>query len=204
MENTLKAGNGSPSGKRSILVADDEATLRLGFSYTLADGDTEVDMAGDGTEALKLLSSKSYDLLIIDLRMPGMDGINVIEAARLSGNRVPVILCSAEFTPGIHLRAIRCDVVDFLLKPANPAQIRNAVGFVMAPPSTAHGHAMCAARSGDPATAARLLAAAPDHSPVSKAWQKIFRSVLDNSNPDKIETTEMEFAALALNARSTV
>ncbi len=112
------------------------------------------------TEALQVLASEEYDLLILDLRMPGVDGITVIEALRVSGNRVPVILCSAEFTPGTFLRAVRCDVVDFLLKPANPAQIRSAVEFVLEPTPDALSQAMKSAREGDTAAAIRILESA--------------------------------------------
>lgn len=204
MENSPKAGNVSLSGKRRILVADDESTLRLGISYTLADDGTDVDMAEDGTEALALLSGKPYDLLILDLRMPGMGGIDLLEAIRGCGNRVPVILASAEFFPAIYLRAIRSDVVDFLLKPATPQQIRSAVDFVLSPPKSAFGHAMSAARSGDPAAAAMLLSDAPDTSSISDAWRKIFRFILENRDPDDTETGGLEFEALAHNARQTL
>jgi len=201
MENILKSGCGNPSGKRRILVADDEATLRLGISYTLANDDTHVDLAEDGAEALEILAVQEYDLLIMDLRMPSVDGITVIEALRTSANRVPVILCSAEFTPGTCLRAVRCDVLDFLIKPANPVQIRSAVDFVLEAPTGYHAQAMAAARAGEIGEAIRIFESANELDTVSQGWMKVFRSLdSDAGTAESGNTiTEQEFAALAFN-----
>lgn len=204
MEPMQNASGEILSARRRILVADDEATLRMGINYTLAGDNTSVDLAEDGNQALQVLASEEYDLLILDLRMPGVDGITVIEALRVSGNRVPVILCSAEFTPGTFLRAVRCDVVDFLLKPANPAQIRSAVEFVLEPTPDALSQAMKSAREGDTAAAIRILESAPAPNAVSEGWLKVLRSIDDGETDSAEAITEDEFTALVLNADADV
>src|SRR5688500_5983859 len=110
-----------PPVRYKVLVVDDEPTLRLGFSYALSDHDT--DTAANGTEALEKLESGPYDLAILDLWMPDVDGLRVIETLRRHGNLLPVVLCSAVITPSAALRAITGQVVDFLLKPVRPAEL---------------------------------------------------------------------------------
>ncbi len=198
----MKSTRGISLGKRRILVADDEATLRLGFSYTLASDDTSVDLAEDGARALEMLASREYDLLIMDLRMPGVDGIEVIEVLRSSGNRLPIILCSAEFPPEICFRAVRCGVVDFLHKPANPEQIRTSVDFVLEAPQSCLAQAMSAARTGEIGEAIRIFESANDLDTVSQGWLKVLRSCHLKAGDATLEnaTSKQEFAALALNA----
>lgn len=200
MEHKQTPGGASPSTKRHILVADDEATLRLGLSYTLVDDRTNVHLAEDGSKTLEILSTQQYDLLIMDLRMPGVDGISAIEALRAAGNRIPIILCSAEFAPGTFLRAVRCDVVDFLIKPANPEQIRSAVSFVMETREGTHPQAMSAARAGLTDEAIRILESAADPDTVSQGWLNVLRSLDTEDNKSERAVSEQEFAALALNA----
>src|SRR5262245_1726903 len=87
-----------------VLVGDAEPTLRLGFSYALADHET--DTAAGGREALIKIREQKYDVVILDLRMPDIDGLQVIEMLRRQDNLLPVVLCSAALTPSSALRAI--------------------------------------------------------------------------------------------------
>lgn len=198
MRSTETVSGGSVAVKRKILVTDDEPTLRLGISCTLASDDTEVDTAEEGAEALRFLASTEYDLLILDLRMQGVDGIEVVEALRKSGNPVPVILCSAEFSICILLRAVRCGVVDFLLKPANPEQIRNAVEFVLEPSKGAFSEALKSARNGNIEGAILILEGVTEPDDLCKGWMKVFRALLEDDSAGAVTTDE--FIALALNA----
>lgn len=140
------SGASQAPARYKVLVVDDEPTLRLGFSYALSDHDT--DTAANGSEALLKLDSTKYDVAILDLRMPDIDGLRVIETLRRHGNHLPVVLCSAVITPSAALRAITGQVVDFLLKPVRPAELRGVVRHIMAPQEDPFARAMAHAREG--------------------------------------------------------
>src|SRR5512134_674746 len=80
------------AGRPRILVADDEASIRELLSKTLALADYDVDVAQDGRAAIDRLRSTHYDLLITDLKMPGMDGLTVIREARRYRADLPIII----------------------------------------------------------------------------------------------------------------
>ena len=75
-----------------ILVVDDEAAIRDLLSKTLALADYDVDLAPDGRTALERLRIIPYDLLITDLKMPGVDGLTVVREARRLKADIPVII----------------------------------------------------------------------------------------------------------------
>ena len=162
-----------------VLVVDDEPTLRLGFSYALSDHET--DTAANGGEALSKLESSSYDIVILDLRMPDIDGLRVIESLRRHGNFLPVVLCSAAITPSAALRAITGQVVDFLLKPVRPAELRGVVRHVLAPGDDAFSQAMARARAGRHDEAILLLQEAGTDTPRIQAWLGILRAIRNGS-----------------------
>jgi CheY-like chemotaxis protein len=162
-----------------VLVVDDEPTLRLGFSYALSDHDT--DTAANGSEALSKLENSTYDIVILDLRMPDIDGLRVIESLRRHGNFLPVVLCSAAITPSAALRAITGQVVDFLLKPVRPAELRGVVKHVLAPGSDPFSQAMARARAGRHEEAILLLQEAGTDNPRIQAWLWILRAIRSGS-----------------------
>jgi len=165
---------GSP-GRYRLLVVDDEPTLRLGFSYALSDHET--DTAAGGNEALAKLDSNGYDLMILDLRMPDIDGLRVIETLRRHGNFLPIVLCSAAITPSAALRAITGQVVDFLLKPVRPAELRGIVQHVLNPEEDPLSQALSHARAGRHELAIGLLQSADLTSPRIQAWLGILRAI---------------------------
>jgi DNA-binding response OmpR family regulator len=120
--------------------------------------------------------------MILDLRMPEIDGIGVIRTLRESGNTMPVVLCSAALTPGAALSAIRHGVVDFLLKPVRPVDLRQVIDFVLRPENRPLPLAMRAARSGRFEEAIRILEGEPDRSRQANYWLSVFTSIRD-SNP---------------------
>ena len=158
-----------------VLVVDDEPTLRLGFSYALSDHDTET--AANGNEALAKLQESPFDLMILDLRMPDIDGLRVIESLRRHGNHLPVVLCSAAITPSAALRAITGQVVDFLLKPVRPEELRGVVQHVLAPPDDPFSQAMARARAGRVEEAISLLQQTEEENVRTQAWLGILRAI---------------------------
>jgi len=80
---------------KRILVVDDEETIRLLYKEELTEAGYQVDMAGDGAEALRKVEEGRPDLMTIDLRMPGMDGIELLRRVREAHRDLPIIICTA-------------------------------------------------------------------------------------------------------------
>jgi excisionase family DNA binding protein len=100
-----------------VLIVDDEASIRDLLSKTLALADYEVDVAPDGQEALDRLKTQAYDLLITDLRMPGLDGMSVINEARRLHPRLPAIVITGFSTEATAIDAANIGVSGYLTKP---------------------------------------------------------------------------------------
>lgn len=165
----------SAPSRRRILVVDDEPTLRLGFAYALSEH--AVETASTGREALLKLDEGRHDLVILDLRMPDIDGLGVIETLRRRSVTIPVVLCSAVITPAAALRAITGHVVDFLLKPVRPADLRDVIEHVLSPPGDALEHAMAAARGGRFDEAVAHLEESGGSEPRTAAWLAMLRAL---------------------------
>ncbi len=80
---------------KKILVVDDEENIRLLFKEELEDEGFQVDLARNGEEALKKVSLFKPDLITLDIKMPGMDGIETLKRIRETERQLPVVLCSA-------------------------------------------------------------------------------------------------------------
>jgi two-component system response regulator HydG len=107
------------SGAR-ILVVDDDPTFRMTTAALLEADGYVVDTAPDGQQAVERLKDRQFDLLLVDLRMPGIDGISLVEALRLWGHGIPILMISGFGTVDSAVRALQTGVDDFLLKPVEP------------------------------------------------------------------------------------
>jgi CheY-like chemotaxis protein len=114
-----------------ILVVDDEHTIRLGFSIALQSAGFDVEVAGDGLEAIERANAISPDCLVIDLRMPGMDGLSAARELRDNGFTSPIVLASAYADHSTAVAAIGIGITDFLTKPVKPTQLRYAVNHAL-------------------------------------------------------------------------
>ena len=81
--------------KVRLLVVDDEENIRMLFKEELEDEGYEVDLASNGFEAVEKMKSSTFDLVVLDIKMPGMDGIQTLNAMKNLNKDQPVILCSA-------------------------------------------------------------------------------------------------------------
>jgi DNA-binding response OmpR family regulator len=103
-----------------VLIIDDEATLRHTFTRILKQAGAEVTTAGDGPEALERLAGGSYDLAYLDIHLPGMDGLQVLEQVHRLYPQLPVILFTAHASLQSAVDAIRLGAIDYLIKPIDP------------------------------------------------------------------------------------
>jgi excisionase family DNA binding protein len=105
------------AGRPRILVVDDEAAIRDLLSKTLALAEYDVDLAPDGRTALERLRIIPYDLLITDLKMPGIDGLTVVREARRLKADIPVIIITGFSTEASAIEAVNLGVSGYLTKP---------------------------------------------------------------------------------------
>jgi excisionase family DNA binding protein len=106
-----------------VLVVDDEASIRDLLSKTLALAEYEVDVAPDGRSALERMRMYPYDLLIADLKMPGMDGLTVIREAKRYKVDLPVIIITGFSTESSAIEAVNLGVAGYLTKPFRVPQV---------------------------------------------------------------------------------
>ena len=108
----------TPTGGRPrVLVVDDEASIRDLLAKTLALAEYDVDLAPDGRTGLERLRMIPYDLLITDLKMPGVDGLAVIREARRLKADIPVIIITGFSTEASAIEAVNLGVSGYLTKP---------------------------------------------------------------------------------------
>lgn len=107
----------------NILIVDDEPSLRQTLARILQRAGLQVTTAQSGEQALAFLSSTGFDLVYLDIRMPGMGGLEVLESIHAARPALPVVLFTAQ--PDMHsaLEALRRGAVDYLLKPLKPEVI---------------------------------------------------------------------------------
>jgi len=117
-----------------ILVVDDEQAVRDLLAKTLTMADYDVDAAPDGASAIERLRAVEYDLLITDLKMPGMDGLSVIREARRTAPDLPVIIITGYSTEASAIEAINLGVAGYLTKPFRLPRILAATARALGEP----------------------------------------------------------------------
>jgi two-component system, OmpR family, alkaline phosphatase synthesis response regulator PhoP len=105
--------------KRSILLVEDEENLHEALKLNLELEGYDVTSAFDGAAALKALQAEYFDLLILDVMLPEMDGINVTETVRLNNNEVPILILSAKNSSADRVLGLKKGADDYLAKPFN-------------------------------------------------------------------------------------
>jgi excisionase family DNA binding protein len=118
-----------------ILVVDDESSIRDLLVKTLALADYDVDTATDGRSALERLRLYPYDLLIADLKMPGIDGLSVIREAKRLKADLPVIIITGYSTETAAIEAVNLGVSGYLTKPFRVPQVLAAAAKAIGEPA---------------------------------------------------------------------
>jgi len=111
-----------------ILIVDDEAAMRDACRQTLQRDGLQVFEARNGNEALTLMAKRLYDLVILDLKMPGIDGMEVLRRIRLEHSQTPVVVITGYPSIESAIGAIKSGAVDFLPKPFSSESLRVIIG----------------------------------------------------------------------------
>ena len=116
---------------KRILIVDDETNVRLNFRTTLETEGYEVVEASSGQEGLDSLAEHSFALAILDIRMPGMDGLELLAKMRESEIRIPALIVTAYSDVPNAVKAMKLGAIDFLQKPLRPDDLRSIVAEIL-------------------------------------------------------------------------
>lgn len=114
--------------KAKILVVDDEQMIRQSLKEILELEGYEVVNASSGDEALAVVREDGFDLILLDLKMPGMDGIDVLKSLNRITPETKVILLTGHGSMESAIEALRYGAYDYLLKPASSRELLSSVG----------------------------------------------------------------------------
>jgi DNA-binding NtrC family response regulator len=115
----------------AVLIVDDEKNIRLTLSQALETLELETETAVNGEEALAKLDAKPFGLILLDLKMPGMDGMEVLRRVREARPNIKVVIITAYGTIESAVEAMKLGAVDFIQKPFAPKEIRELVRKVV-------------------------------------------------------------------------
>jgi two-component system copper resistance phosphate regulon response regulator CusR len=100
-----------------ILLIEDSIRLRRSLGHGLQRAGFAVDMAGDGCEGLRFAATYAYDVVILDLMLPGLDGLTLLQRLRAGGNNTHILILSAKDQVEDRVRGLRLGADDYLIKP---------------------------------------------------------------------------------------
>ena len=128
-----------------ILLIDDHPLLRGGMRFLLRslDIDVQMDEASNASQALELVAAGSYDMVLLDLRMPGLNGLEALAALRTAAPSTPLVVLSAEDDPAVVRATIEAGAMGYIPKSSTPEVLIQALRLVLAegvylPPAVLH------------------------------------------------------------------
>lgn len=113
--------------KAQILIVDDEPGIRFSLEETLSKDGYQVETAADGQAALVLIAEKTFDLALIDLRLPGIDGMGVLRKLHETSPETVVIVLTAHASLETAVEALRQGAHDYLFKPCRTVELRESI-----------------------------------------------------------------------------
>jgi two-component system NtrC family response regulator len=114
--------------KGSVLVVDDERSIRIGLKGLLAKEGYEVTTAESGEEALRLLPNSPVDLVLTDLRLPGLDGVSLLKQIKQQHPDIVVLMMTAYGSEKIAVEAMKAGAYDYIVKPFDNDEVRLLIG----------------------------------------------------------------------------
>ncbi len=121
------------TGMERILIAEDEKDIRDLIAFTLQFAGYEVIAAKDGDEAYRAALEEAPDLILLDVRMPRMDGYEVCEKLKAFDNtrKIPVVFLSAKGQEGEVKAGLEVGAVEYILKPFSPDQLAERIRIIL-------------------------------------------------------------------------
>src|SRR6056297_585061 len=113
--------------KKKILIVDDEKNIRMTLEKALKKSDYIVDMAINGEEAIKKIKSNKYPVILLDMKLPGMNGMEVLEKINEMDYKTKVIIITGYGSIESAVKTMKLGAIDYLRKPFNPEKIRKIV-----------------------------------------------------------------------------
>jgi DNA-binding response OmpR family regulator len=113
----------TPSGKRRVLIIEDDESITLGLSINLRGEGYDVLSANDGEAGLELARAERPDLIILDVMLPRMNGLQVLQAARDDGLQMPIIMLSARTAEMDKVAGLELGAEDYVAKPFSLAEL---------------------------------------------------------------------------------
>jgi len=122
----MHIGVAKMSEKTKILIVDDEEVVRLSYFRSLTGAHCKVDVALNGEEALHAMEQHPFDLVLLDLRMPGMGGLEVLKTIKQTWPETEVVIITGYPNVDTAKEAVRLGAYGYLAKPVGPDEVINA------------------------------------------------------------------------------
>jgi two-component system OmpR family response regulator len=126
-----------------ILIAEDDPSLAEGLSFALRQAGYAVDRVQNGTEADAALTDLRFDLLILDLGLPAMDGLQILKRVRARGSRIPILILTARDSVQDRVQGLDLGADDFLAKPFSLSELQARVRALMRRSDESAGPTAC-------------------------------------------------------------
>ena len=123
---------------KKVLVVDDERLIVKGIKFSLVQDDMEVDCAYDGEEALEMAKKTEYDIVLLDVMLPKMDGFEVCQRIREFSN-MPIIMLTAKGDDMDKILGLEYGADDYITKPFNILEVKARIKAIMRRSSTTTG-----------------------------------------------------------------
>jgi ATP-dependent Lon protease len=126
---------------KPILIVEDETIMRESLRDWLIDGGYEVETANEGDQALKAIAERDFDLVLLDLRLPGKNGIEVLQAGRKIRPNLRIVIITGYPSVDTAVQAMKQGAVDYLPKPLNLDDLEELIQGTLVPQQRATGQA---------------------------------------------------------------
>jgi DNA-binding response OmpR family regulator len=126
---------------KPTLIVDDEKNIRLALSMALEQLDIPVETAASGEEALEKIAAGGFGMMLLDLRLPGVDGMEVLRRVSCERPEIKVIIITAYGSIDLAVEAMKLGAVDFLQKPFEVTQVREMVRRILEKQEESVGYA---------------------------------------------------------------
>ncbi len=162
--------------RQSILVVDDEPDFITGFTRALGRDDLEIHSASSGEEALAFLRGHRPDVIFMDLRMAGLDGLATLKRMRETDSRLIVILMTAHTTTGTVIEAMKSGAFDFIAKPFSGQKLRELAEKALKVASDMHNVVSWRPRAAEDASGETIVGSSDSMQSVYKAIGQVTSS----------------------------